>query len=80
MSADLRQGCTNISTNAQPRALRATLPTVVAFYEGALAVFARHPRVERYAWYPWATNCGLVDSAGALTPLGEAYAAAPACR
>jgi len=56
------------------------VPTVITFYQGALAVFARHPRVERYAWYPWATNCGLNDQNGALTPLGEAYAAAPAYR
>ncbi len=54
--------------------------SVVDFYNGALAVFARHPRVERYAWYPWATNCGLVDAGGTLTALGEAYSAAPAYR
>ncbi len=54
--------------------------TVVDFYEGALAVFARHPRIERYAWYPWATNCGLNNDDGSLTALGEAYAAAPAYR
>ena len=40
--------------------------TVVKFYQGALAVFARHPRVERYAWYPWASNCHLVDDNGDL--------------
>jgi hypothetical protein len=54
--------------------------TVVAFYKGALEVFAKHPRVERYAWYPWATNCHLADDAGELTALGKAYAAAPAYR
>ncbi len=54
--------------------------TVVDFYNGALAAFARHPRVERYAWYPWATNCGLVNDDGSLTALGEAYSAAPAYR
>jgi hypothetical protein len=43
-------------------------------------VFARHPRVERYAWYPWATNCGLVNGDGSLTALGQAYAAAPATK
>jgi hypothetical protein len=53
---------------------------VVAFYQGALAVFARHPRVERYAWYPWSTNCGLTSSDGSLTALGKVYAAAPAFR
>jgi hypothetical protein len=54
--------------------------TVVRFYNGALAMFARHPRIVRYAWYPWATNCGLNNSDGTLTPLGVAYAAAPAYR
>jgi hypothetical protein len=48
----------------------------VAFHGGALAVFARHPRVQRYAWYPWSTNCGLNNSDGSLTELGVAYAAA----
>jgi len=54
--------------------------TVVTFYKAAVAMFARHPRLERYAWYPWATNCGLNDSNGALTELGTAYAAAPTYR
>jgi hypothetical protein len=52
--------------------------TVVNFYQGALAVFARHPRVQRYAWYPWATNCGLNNTDGTLTALGTAYSQAPA--
>jgi Glycosyl hydrolase catalytic core len=47
--------------------------TVQAFYSGAVAMFAKHPRVERYAWYPWTTNNELVD-AGALTSLGAAFA------
>jgi hypothetical protein len=55
-----------------------TVAGVVAFYNGALAVFARHPRVQRYAWYPWSTNCGLNNSDGTLTELGVAYAAAAA--
>ena len=54
--------------------------TVVAFFKGALEVFARHPRIERYAWYPWAENCHLADDAGELTALGKAFAAAPAYR
>jgi Glycosyl hydrolase catalytic core len=54
------------------------VPTVVSFYNGALAVFARHPRVQRYSWYPWSTNLDLVNSDGSLTTLGMAYAAAPA--
>jgi hypothetical protein len=51
--------------------------TVEAFYAGALAMFARHPRVVRYAWYPWLTNNELVSN-NALTPLGQALAKAPA--
>lgn len=54
--------------------------TVIDFFEGALAVFARHPRIERYAWYPWSTNLGLNEADGSLTALGEVYAAAPAYR
>jgi hypothetical protein len=54
--------------------------TVVRFFNGALAVFDRHPRVARYAWYPWATNNGLVNGDGSLTALGTAYAAAPPTR
>jgi hypothetical protein len=57
-----------------------TADGVVEFYKGALAVFAKHPRLERYAWYPWSTNCGLTNSDGTLTALGTAYAAAPARR
>jgi len=52
--------------------------TVLNFYKGALAVFAKHPRVARYSWYPWSTNNELVNSDGTLTTLGDAYAAAPA--
>ncbi|HXU06109.1 MAG TPA: glycosyl hydrolase [Polyangia bacterium] len=52
--------------------------TVTTFFNGAVAMFAKHPRVVRYAWYPWATNHALVDSSGALTALGTAFAAAPA--
>ncbi len=53
--------------------------TVQAFYSGAIAMFARHPRLERYAWYPWTTNNELVDG-GALTSLGTVFAAAPSSR
>ena len=63
-------GCLNLSAP--------DVQTVVTFFNGAVAMFARHPRVVRYAWYPWATNHALVDSGGALTPLGTAFAAAPA--
>jgi hypothetical protein len=50
--------------------------TVTAFLKGALKVIANHPCVERYAWYPYDTHNELLDSAGALTPLGEVYAGA----
>jgi hypothetical protein len=52
---------------------------VQAFYSGAIAMFAKHPRLERYAWYPWTTNNGLMTS-GALTSLGTVFAMAPAYR
>jgi hypothetical protein len=54
--------------------------TVVAFFKGALAVFAKHPRLVRYAWYPWSTNLALNNADGSLTELGKAYAAAPATK
>jgi hypothetical protein len=52
--------------------------TVQAFFTGAVAMFAKHPRIERYAWYPWSTNNGLTNSDGSLTMVGTAFAAAPA--
>ncbi|HXN32735.1 MAG TPA: glycosyl hydrolase [Polyangiaceae bacterium] len=53
--------------------------TVQAFYAGALAMFAKHPRVVRYAWYQWTAYNELVNAdGGALTTLGTAYADAPA--
>ena len=54
--------------------------TVVRFFQGALAVLDRHPRVARYAWYPWAANNDLNNRDGSLTALGVVYAAAPATR
>jgi hypothetical protein len=64
-------GCDNLSNpDAQ---------TVETFYAGALAMLAKHPRVVRYAWYQWETYNELVNAdGGALTPLGTAYAGAPA--
>ena len=56
------------------------MATVQSFYNAALNVFARHPRIERYAWYPWNPNNELVGSNGALTSLGTAVANAPATR
>jgi len=55
-----------------------TAAGVVDFYKGAVAMFMKHPRLVRYAWYPWSTNCALNNSDGSLTDLGKAYAAAPA--
>ncbi len=53
--------------------------TVQAFFSGAIVMFAKHPRIERYGWYPWTTNNELVDG-GALTSLGAVFAAAPPTR
>lgn len=50
---------------------------VKAFFSGAVAMFAKHPRIERYAWYPWTTNNELIAN-GAPTALGTAFAALPA--
>ena len=62
-------GCLNLSNP--------DMATVQAFYTAAIAMFAKHPRIERYAWYPWTTNNNLVDPSDALTSLGTAFAAAP---
>ena len=62
-------GCLNLSNP--------DMATVQAFYTAAIAMFAKHPRIERYAWYPWTTNNNLVDTSDALTSLGTAFAAAP---
>ena len=65
-------GCLNLSAPSTA--------SVVAFYQGAVAVFAKHPRLVRYAWYPWSTNCALNNTDGSLTDLGQAYAAAAATK
>jgi hypothetical protein len=58
-----------------------TAATVQAFFSGAVAMFAKHPRLERYAWYPWTTNNELVDAdGGALTPLGTLFVTESAYR
>jgi hypothetical protein len=54
--------------------------TVVTFYKAAIAMFDKHPRLARYAFYPWSTNNELTNKDGTLTELGMAYAAAPAYR
>ena len=53
--------------------------TVQAFYEGVVEMLEDHPRVERYAWFPWVEHHHLAEE-GALTPLGDVFAAAPAQR
>jgi hypothetical protein len=51
----------------------------LAHVTGAVAMFARHPRLERYAWYPWAGPTHALNNAdGSLTALGAYYASLPA--
>jgi hypothetical protein len=66
-------GCLNGSDNG-------SAATTQAHIAGAVAMFAaRHPRIERYAWYPWAdTAHALNNSDGSLTTLGTFYASLPA--
>jgi hypothetical protein len=52
--------------------------TVQAFFSGAITMFTKHPRLVRYAWYPWTTNNELVTSTDTLTSLGTVFAAEPA--
>ncbi len=52
-----------------------------AFFTDAVAMFAQHPLVERYAWYlPRSSGDfaggALVSGAGELTPFGEVYVGA----
>ena len=54
-----------------------TAAGVIAFFNGALAVFAKHPRLARYAWYQWSPNCEVYNTNDTLTDLGKIYAAAP---
>jgi hypothetical protein len=54
-----------------------------AFYAGALAMFKRHPLVERYAWFLSRSTgefagAALLDANGNPTALGQDYIAAPA--
>jgi hypothetical protein len=65
-------GCLNDSNPDQA--------TVQAFFSGAITMFAKHPRLVRYAWYPWETNNELVTSTDALTSLGTVFAAEPASK
>lgn len=50
------------------------------FYPAMVEMLADHPRVERYAWFPYIDANQLLLADGALTPLGEAFAAAPSTR
>jgi hypothetical protein len=54
--------------------------TVLDFYNAAIKMLAKHPLVERYAWYPWNTYNDLYDDSGKITALGQAFAAAPQYR
>lgn len=65
-------GCLNLSNP--------TAAVVQAFYSGAITMFAKHPRLQRYAWYPWTTNNELVTTTDTLTSLGTVFAAAPAIK
>jgi hypothetical protein len=51
--------------------------TVLDFYNAIVPMLAKHPLVERYAWYPWNTYNELYDSSGNITDLGKAFQAAP---
>jgi hypothetical protein len=59
---------------------------VEAFFIDALAMFKRHPLVERYAWYLTRSNdadfagASLLDANGNPTALGNLYIAAPSFR
>jgi Glycosyl hydrolase catalytic core len=65
-------GCLNGSDNGSAE-------TTQAHIAGAVAMFAKHPRLERYAWYPWATDAHqLNNDDGSLTTLGTYYASLPA--
>ena len=64
-------GCLNLSAP--------DTATTQAHVAGAIRMFASHPRLVRYAWYPWAgPTHALNNSDGSLTALGTLYAAAPA--
>lgn len=53
--------------------------TVLDFFNNAIPMLAKHPLVERYAWYPWNTYNDVYAS-NAMTALGKAFAAAPPYR
>lgn len=49
--------------------------TVLSFFSDAVKMIAKHPLVERYAWYPWNTYNHLYDG-DTVTSLGKAFTAA----
>jgi len=53
--------------------------TVLDFFNNAIPMLAKHPLVERYAWYPWNTYNDVYTTANppVMTALGQAFAAAP---
>ena len=63
---------------------------VEQFYSNALAMFKKHPQVQRYAWFLSRSgsdanqadfaNAALLDGSGAPSALGNRYIAAPAYR
>ena len=53
--------------------------TLLDFFKSAVPMIAKHPLVERYAWYPWNTYNHLYEN-NAITALGQAFAAAPQYR
>jgi hypothetical protein len=53
--------------------------TVLDFFNSAIPMLAKHPLVERYAWYPWNTY-NEVYTSNTMTDLGKAFAAAPKYR
>ncbi len=53
--------------------------TVLDFFNSAIPMLAKHPLVERYAWYPWNTYNDVYTS-NTMTALGQAFAAAPPSR
>ncbi|HET9517200.1 MAG TPA: glycosyl hydrolase [Actinoplanes sp.] len=67
-------GCLNLPQNDE----QGNDAKINSFYRKALEIIEKHPRVVRYAWYPWHGN-NLIRS-GNLTPVGNAFAAAPRTR
>jgi Glycosyl hydrolase catalytic core len=64
-------GCLNLSAPSNA--------VTQAHVAGAIQMFTRHPRLVRYAWYPWAgATHTLNNTDGSLTALGAIYASAPA--